>query len=717
MKINRKGFTLIELLVTIVIIGLVVGFSAYGIINVLNESKNKTITLSKNNLIEAARIYSTQASNDSWKNAKDYEAFCVTVGELMNKGLLDNKAQIEGEITKDTYIIVKRNKITLSVEKEEIVSNTVGDENNMICTGQEVIKGEVIENAPQIGTSIKYTDRLEIPFTPGSAKYQDGETEIVSTTTYKCLYGETSANVTQEGRVEGSKCIIDNLKNNHPYYVLIYMNTNHGSSVTAEGQREHQTADFIAPSFSQNKNIITVNYNDQNVYSPSHYFKSTIDGTTQTNVEKCELNNNVFTCSSSTTTIEKDTWYKVADTTVNITYPENNNDIEITARIQDGSNNYKENDEEFIIRKYTVTFNKGSADSIGGTNESSIKKTCLAGAIKGNTASCDITSPTITKNGFNIVGWNTNENGQTSSWNANNSKSITSNETYFPITNKEITITFNKNGATSIGSTSQKCTIWNSNTSCKVKSPTITRSGYTIIGWNTDSGASTSTWNVDAEKSVSSNATYYAITKQNKVTVNANRYKCSKYGDDYRLGVYYVTICNAGTCEYTKLNGLIKDVSNNILTNRDLNGTPTWMIDENSISETLSDNCKKEMYATLTIYCRTGATFDDNTNYPVKAQVKKTCEPITVYPTTTKVYNGSTYYYYYYPEEECYLYGEYLVSTVGEACGSSSGGTGSGCSCTNGMYPVISNNNCYCCDSANENVNTGTGNCNYQGPV
>ena len=38
---NRKGFTLVELLGTIVIIGLVIAGSAFGIIKLIDESKSK----------------------------------------------------------------------------------------------------------------------------------------------------------------------------------------------------------------------------------------------------------------------------------------------------------------------------------------------------------------------------------------------------------------------------------------------------------------------------------------------------------------------------------------------------------------------------------------------------------------------------------------------------------------------------------------------------
>ena len=98
MKLNRKGYTLIELLAVILIIGLILGFSTYGIINAFNTSKNKSLTISINSIKESAETYATEKNDDSsyWLDITDKENkyFCITIEELMNKGLLDKKANI-----------------------------------------------------------------------------------------------------------------------------------------------------------------------------------------------------------------------------------------------------------------------------------------------------------------------------------------------------------------------------------------------------------------------------------------------------------------------------------------------------------------------------------------------------------------------------------------------------------------------------------------------
>ena len=127
MKLNRKGYTLIELLAVILIIGLILGFSTYGIINAFNTSKNKSLTISINSIKEAAETYATEKNDDSsyWLDITDKENkyFCITIEELMNKGLLDKKANIESkDFDIHSYVLVKKNKVTMVNSKAEILT-------------------------------------------------------------------------------------------------------------------------------------------------------------------------------------------------------------------------------------------------------------------------------------------------------------------------------------------------------------------------------------------------------------------------------------------------------------------------------------------------------------------------------------------------------------------------------------------------------------------
>ena len=193
----------------------------------------------------------------------------------------------------------------------------------------------------------------------------------------------------------------------------------------------------------------------------------------------------------------------------------------------------------------TITFNKNGAASQtpnGGSANTgtSLTQSCTIPAVYNNATqatTCNITSPTITasSNTPTVVGYNTSASATTSTWNQNTAKAVSANATYYAITRKDaktITVTFDKNGASSIGSTSQSCTIaatYNGTaqgTTCSITSPTITAaSGFTVLGWNTSSGSTSSAWTQSTSKSFSGNATYYAVTKSSSgytATFNAN---------------------------------------------------------------------------------------------------------------------------------------------------------------------------------------------------
>ncbi|CCY46219.1 unknown [Firmicutes bacterium CAG:822] len=163
----------------------------------------------------------------------------------------------------------------------------------------------------------------------------------------------------------------------------------------------------------------------------------------------------------------------------------------------------------------TVTFNKNGASSIGATSRSCTIAATYNGTAQGTT--CSITSPTITaSSGFSVLGWNTSSGSTSSAWTQNTAKSFSSNATYYAVTrsSSQLTATFNKNGATSIGSASQSCYRYNGGSSCNITTPSITRSGFTITGWGTSASATSAAVKVNTSVAISSNITYYAVTSK-----------------------------------------------------------------------------------------------------------------------------------------------------------------------------------------------------------
>ena len=441
MNLNKKGYTLIELLAVILIIGLILVLSTYGIIKSIKSSKGKAATLSEKSIKEAAGTYATEKNDDSsyWLDITDKENkyFCITIEELMNKGLLDKKAE-SAKFKKSDFVLVKKNKVTNVNSKAEILTNDNNNDDYKVCSGN--IVNEKVTEYPKLDSGTSYTDEIEVPFT-------DANTNSNSTMTDKvCMYGDSTANIKEIGVIEGNTCKLQGLKQNEKYYLRVCMKTSRESYLCSNTE-SRSTLQVKKPTYTLSSNTLTIKYNNANIKGEAkYYFKSTIKGTSNINVKRCTLSNNIFTCDGNTTTIEKNTWYQSSSDQISISYTTTGK-ANVTARTIDKSNNYSESTKDFTINKYTITFNKGIADKIGG-EANNITKSCYA--ISGQ--SCSITSPDIEKKGYTIIGWNTNKNATTSIWNINTSKSISSSATYYPILKANIyTITLNNQGATSSG--------------------------------------------------------------------------------------------------------------------------------------------------------------------------------------------------------------------------------------------------------------------------
>ena len=514
MKLNRKGYTLIELLAAIVVIGLIIALSTYGIINIIKSSKEKTSTLSENSIKEAAEQYATEKNDDSnyWLDitGENNKYFCITIEELMNKGLLDKKAE-STKFKKSDFVLVKKDKITMVNSSAEILISKENEENvnkdYEVCSG--TISNEEVTNYPNLETGTSYTDEIHVPFT-------DAKTNPSSTMTDKvCMYGDSSANIKETGTIEGNTCKLLELKDNSTYYLRVCMKTDKGSYLCSNTE-SRGTLQVKKPTYTSSGNTLTIKYDDTGttpINTAKYYFKSTINGTSNSSVTRCTLDNNIFTCDGDTTTIEKDIWYRSPDNQISISYTTEGT-VKVTARTVDKSNNYGESTKNITINKYTITFNKGTADKIGG-GTSNITKSCYA--ISGQ--SCNIISPTIEKTGYTIIGWNTNKSATNSIWNVNTSKSISSNATYYPVLKvNTYTIEYKANGGS--GAPGDQIKIYGIDLTLSDKKPN--RAGYTFQGWDTSSNATKVVYNAGDKYTANSDAKLYAVWKASPV--------CGKYG-------------------------------------------------------------------------------------------------------------------------------------------------------------------------------------------
>ena len=177
---------------------------------------------------------------------------------------------------------------------------------------------------------------------------------------------------------------------------------------------------------------------------------------------------------------------------------------------------------------YSVTF-----DSNGATlSKEGVLSCTIEGSYNNDTQvdDCSVDVPTITREGFDIIGFSTDSNNtdtdSSTHIKAGSSLKLSSSndkKTYYANTKKDVTVTWNANGATLNTLTTSK-TIWNKNSSVVITASEITRDGYEIIGWSKDPNGNENSKDlvkVGSDITISSDDSYYAITKK---VVNATFY-------------------------------------------------------------------------------------------------------------------------------------------------------------------------------------------------
>ena len=437
-KINNKGFTLIELLAIIAITAIILGVGTYGIVNLVNKSKEKGSLISETSIKGSASLYADEAGDSLWidPGSGDYKYYCVTIEELINKGIIKKNAKLPKGIGKYNYVSIKKNKVTF-VKNDPVILDSNADINStdyQVCTGNKF--EEDVSKFPEFTGNKSWTDSLEVSFNDGKAE-SDIKDKWCQYDTVSSISGDKNIIVLDS---KTNTCNIDkNLTNKTSYYVRVCMSTVRGSTMCSD-TNSYSTADFINPEFSTKDDTITIKYKDDNVKEPYHYFKSNVNGNSDKNVSECVLgSDNKFTCSGSTSNITKDKWYKVNEKEVKITYKDNEiKNGDITARIMDGTGNYKDNDKKFNL--YRTVFKKGNADKINNSTND-ITNICLNDIDK----KCNIKSPSISKKGYTIVGWNTDSSASSSIWKAKTSKDIDGSNTYYPIIKSRVNIKLNAN--------------------------------------------------------------------------------------------------------------------------------------------------------------------------------------------------------------------------------------------------------------------------------
>lgn len=181
------------------------------------------------------------------------------------------------------------------------------------------------------------------------------------------------------------------------------------------------------------------------------------------------------------------------------------------------------------IKLYAITrsvvnidFDKNGADSITNT-----RVTCT---YYNKDKSCNIKTPIIRRNGASIIGWDKDSNSHNATLGQDETITVKKSAKYYAITSVPISIYFDRNGATAIGFTNQSCTYYNASQGCSIDTPSITRNGWKIVGWNKSKNGTSAELRANSTGTVSKSATYYAVTSKS-ATATFNTYSAdSLYG-------------------------------------------------------------------------------------------------------------------------------------------------------------------------------------------
>ena len=270
----------------------------------------------------------------------------------------------------------------------------------------------------------------------------------------------------------------------------------------------------------------------------------------------------------------------------------------------------------YVYKEVVISFNKN------GSKISSNKETCRIQ--QGNT-SCFITTPSITKNDSEIIGWSLNKNDSEADVLANEDYEVTKDTTLYAITKKTINITFEKNGSDSVSNSHQTCTCYNEEESCSITTPTIARNNANIIGWSKNSSSKEADLSVNQTIKVTKDETYYAITnkkvnitfkKNGATSISAQTATCSYYNDQNGCSITTPTINRAS---WEKLG---------------------WSTNENATTATVKENTKVTVYDSGVYYAITYRTVTVNINKN-NADSLGNCQTITSNgcKSTCKIYN------------------------------------------------------------------------------
>ena len=496
------------------------------------EKQESKVILFANAKDDSSGIDKYNWNESGYTNNSTYEAtkagtYTVKVkdkagNESVKASITIPESYFKKDVKKETYTYkVTFNGNGASVTKGELSCSTTG----LSC------KIKLPEIKRDNGIIIGYSENANAT-TP---QYKVGQE--ISVTENKTLYAITAKKITLTINGNGAtvkdtekKCYIYN--KNTSCKITTPMISRSGYSII--GFNEDAQAHTEKYKVSSNLNIDK----DKKIYAiTSKKMTAIFDGNGATVSNKnatCNIYNTEKTCSVSIPQITRNGW-----TIFGVSSNKNSHTAIPAKTVEAGKTYYA-----ITSKKLTLTVNGNGA---------SVSKSGVTCNIYNNDKSCKVTTPTITRSGYSIIGFNSNANAKTAGYKINSSITLDKDKTIYAITSKKLTATFKGNGA-KVTKSSVTCNVYNNDKTCKVTTPAIKRSGYSIIGFNSKASATSSEYKINSSITLDKDKTIYAITskkltatfKGNGASVSSSSSSCNIYNTAKTCNVAAPTITRSG---------------------------------------------------------------------------------------------------------------------------------------------------------------------------
>ena len=513
---NRKGFTLVELLATIVVLSLVIGITAYVVINAIGSAKEKSYKVTVKELESNASNYLLENNGRLFfLTSQDgtYEYQCVTVENLIDYGYLstditESKVSENENVSIKDYVYIERDINTKAITKS--IYTKTNSEYLETCGKAVIALGDISIAASPSFTEWSTYKNVTITYRLKNLNDQRTLEDYQFNHSYSANNEYNASSDTLENNIKTKQIkILANGKLDTS--IKLDSETLASSSVTIE------KIDTVGPVIAKGNYTGSAKVR-HSVTIPLKVsdFGSGIDHSTFT---KDDIEVNVG--SSKVTNI---TLTKVNDDNYNLVVNSDAYNGKITLKIAKDKvlDNLKNGNEVISIdtgvtfdNTYKITYNGNGGSGAPGA-------TSYVYASSGNIA---LSSTKPSRTGYTFLGWSTSSSATSATYSAGGGypRNVIKDVTLYAVWKANTyTITYNANGGS--GAPGRTSYVYASSGTVALSSTKPSRTGYTFLGWSTSSSATSATYSAGGgyPRNVIKDVTLYAVWKANTYTITYN---------------------------------------------------------------------------------------------------------------------------------------------------------------------------------------------------